>query len=177
MVRQSQDGPCHRCPDAIRQSVRPGRAACGHTVRDHRLGTVDASFLASPAAGRGHGHRRRHHGGDRPPGPSFPAAIGIDDARRRSNLVVSFRARGGGVQLFLIGAYLVFSRSSRAGRTIAAFGAAAAGMLLEATSRIYLGYHWFTDTVGSVSVSTVLLAAVIAVDITRGERSPGEEKG
>jgi undecaprenyl-diphosphatase len=83
----------------------------------------------------------------------------------------------GASNFLLIGAYLVFSRSSRAGRTIAAFGAAAAGMLLEATSRIYLGYHWFTDTVGSVSVSTVLLAAVIAVDITRGGRGPGEEKG
>lgn len=29
---------------------------------------------------------------------------------------------------------------------------------------MYLGYHWFTDTVGSVCLSLVLLATVIALD-------------
>jgi len=80
----------------------------------------------------------------------------------------------GASNFLLVGAYLVFSRSSRRTALIAAFGAAAAGMIVEAASRIYLGYHWFTDTVASASLSVVLLAVVILLDVSRGGR-PGPE--
>ena len=80
----------------------------------------------------------------------------------------------GASNFLLVGAYLVFSRSSRRTALIAAFGAAAVGLTVEAASRIYLGYHWFTDTVASASLSTVLLAVVILLDVTRGVR-PGPE--
>ncbi|MEV4989950.1 phosphatase PAP2 family protein [Pseudarthrobacter sp. LMD1-1-1.1] len=77
----------------------------------------------------------------------------------------------GASNFLLIGAYLVFSRSSRALSVILAFAAAAGGLALEAASRVYLGYHWFTDTLASASISVVLLAVVIMVDISRGGRA------
>ena len=80
----------------------------------------------------------------------------------------------GASNFLLVGAYLVFSRSSRRTALILPFGAAAVGLTVEAASRIYLGYHWFTDTVASASLSVVLLAVVILLDITRGVR-PGPE--
>ncbi|MFC8523525.1 phosphatase PAP2 family protein [Pseudarthrobacter sp. NPDC057230] len=77
----------------------------------------------------------------------------------------------GASNFLLIGAYLVFSRSSRTLSVILAFAAAAGGLALEAASRVYLGYHWFTDTLASASISVVLLAVVIMLDISRGGRS------
>ena len=40
------------------------------------------------------------------------------------------------------------------------------GLLIvaAAVSRIYLGYHWTTDALASISLSLVILGAVIAVD-------------
>ncbi|MDQ0147761.1 phosphatase PAP2 family protein [Pseudarthrobacter niigatensis] len=73
----------------------------------------------------------------------------------------------GASNFLLIGAYLVFSRSPSRITMITAFGAAAVGMCVEAASRVYLGYHWFTDTVASTSLSIVLLAVVILLDLSR----------
>ncbi|WP_307427696.1 phosphatase PAP2 family protein [Pseudarthrobacter defluvii] len=81
----------------------------------------------------------------------------------------------GAANFLLVGAYLVFSRSTAISPP-AAFSAAATGVILEATSRIYLGYHWFTDTLASASISMVILAFVITLDVTRGKQTPREPK-
>jgi undecaprenyl-diphosphatase len=47
-------------------------------------------------------------------------------------------------------------------------------VVLAALSRLYLGYHWVSDAVASVSLSLVVLGAVIAVDTWRTARVPGE---
>lgn len=80
----------------------------------------------------------------------------------------------GASNFLLIGVYLLFSRSSRRTALITAFGAAAVGLSMEAASRIYLGYHWFTDTVASAFLSIVLLAVVILLDVSRGMEPPTE---
>lgn len=78
----------------------------------------------------------------------------------------------GASNFLLLGAYLV-SRDAKAFSRLAAFIAALGGLMAEAASRLYLGYHWFTDTVGSVSLSMVLLAAVTAFDTSRARVVPG----
>lgn len=73
-----------------------------------------------------------------------------------------------GVADFLfIGTYLVFSRHRRPVITVLAFAAAAFIVLLTAACRIYLGYHWATDAVGSIMLSLVVLGVVILVDTWR----------
>jgi hypothetical protein len=101
-----------------------------------------------------------------------PGPNGADDAGRRCDVVVSVRTRVIGASNFLlIGAYLLFSRPSRTLSVLLAFAAAGGGLALEAASRVYLGYHWFTDTLASASISVVLLAVVIILDISRGGRA------
>ena len=73
----------------------------------------------------------------------------------------------GASDFLLVGAFLVFSRRRRLGAVIAGFSAAVAGIATQAISRLYLGYHWLTDVLASVSLSLIVLAAVIA--LTRGE--------
>ncbi|MFC9917153.1 phosphatase PAP2 family protein [Agromyces binzhouensis] len=76
-----------------------------------------------------------------------------------------------GVADFLfIGTYLVFSRHRRPVVTTLAFVAAAAVVLLTAACRIYLGYHWATDALGSIFLSLVVLGLVIGVDTWRTVR-------
>ncbi|WP_248305664.1 phosphatase PAP2 family protein [Agromyces sp. H66] len=76
-----------------------------------------------------------------------------------------------GVADFLfIGTYLVFSRHRRPLITFLAFAAAAVVVLLTAACRIYLGYHFATDAVGSIFLSLVVLGIVIAVDTWRTVR-------
>ncbi|GAA1058041.1 hypothetical protein GCM10017608_04440 [Agromyces luteolus] len=76
-----------------------------------------------------------------------------------------------GVADFLfIGTYLVFSRHRRPVITTLAFAAAAVVVLLTAACRIYLGYHWATDALGSIFLSLVVLGLVIGVDTWRTVR-------
>ncbi|MEI5585582.1 MULTISPECIES: phosphatase PAP2 family protein [unclassified Agromyces] len=76
-----------------------------------------------------------------------------------------------GVADFLfIGTYLVFSRHRRPLVTVLAFAAAVAVVLLTAACRIYLGYHYATDALGSIFLSLVVLGIVIAVDTWRTVR-------
>ena len=77
----------------------------------------------------------------------------------------------------LVAAYLVTSRQSRVFAKLVAFGTAAGTIVAEAASRLYLGYHWFTDTVGSVSLSLVLLSAVIFIDVSHARGRPPETGG
>ena len=73
----------------------------------------------------------------------------------------------GASTFILLIAYLVFSR--RQARRIATISFAVAGVAIVVTSlsRMYLGYHWATDVLGSVFLSLVLLGAVIAFDTRR----------
>lgn len=76
-----------------------------------------------------------------------------------------------GVADFLfIGTYLVFSRHRRPVITVLAFIGASVVVLLTAICRIYLGYHWATDALGSIFLSLVVLGIVIAVDTWRTVR-------
>lgn len=82
-----------------------------------------------------------------------------------------------GVADFLfIGTYLVFSRHRRPVITVLAFIAAAVIVLLTAACRIYLGYHYATDAVGSIFLSLVVLGIVIAVDTWRTVRAGSPEQ-
>ncbi|MBT2566375.1 phosphatase PAP2 family protein [Arthrobacter sp. ISL-85] len=101
-------------------------------------------------------------GRSRPPGRNHDAWCRCDFFLPSGHVV-------GGSNFLFIDAYLVFPHSSHNIDLIAAIGAAAVGLTVEAASRIYVGYHWFTDTGTSASLSIVLLAVVIVVDISRGE--------
>lgn len=80
----------------------------------------------------------------------------------------------GACDFLLVGAFLIFSR--RRNRRVAVFGfiGAGVGIILAAASRLYLGYHWLTDALASLSLSFVILGAVIALDTWRTARIPGE---
>jgi undecaprenyl-diphosphatase len=75
---------------------------------------------------------------------------------------------------FLILAFLVASRLQRPWFTVAALVLAAAGIVLQVVSRLYLGYHWISDTTASVALSLVVLGGVIALDTRRTVRVEGE---
>jgi membrane-associated phospholipid phosphatase len=82
-----------------------------------------------------------------------------------------------GVADFLfIGTYLVFSRHRRPLITVLAFAAAAFVVLLTAACRIYLGYHYATDALGSIFLSLFVLGVVIAVDTWRTVRVGSREQ-
>ncbi len=48
-------------------------------------------------------------------------------------------------------------------------------IVTQVYSRLYLGYHWFTDTMSSIALSMVLVGIVIAIDTARTVRIPGEK--
>jgi undecaprenyl-diphosphatase len=81
----------------------------------------------------------------------------------------------GASDFFLLMAFLLASRRQQTGFTIAAFVVAALGIGLQVASRLYLGYHWISDTTSSVALSLVIVGVVIAIDtwrtvLVRGER-------
>ncbi|MBE4718789.1 phosphoesterase [Pseudarthrobacter sp. AB1] len=80
----------------------------------------------------------------------------------------------GASDFLLVTTFLVFSR--RENPTSAAFGfvGAGIGIVLAAVSRLYLGYHWFSDALASITLSLLILGAVIALDTWRTARIPGE---
>ena len=80
----------------------------------------------------------------------------------------------GASDFLLVTAFLVFSRHRRPAVTVVGFAFAVIGVILAALSRLYLGYHWVSDALASVSLSLVVLGAVIAVDTWRTARVPGE---
>lgn len=76
-----------------------------------------------------------------------------------------------GVADFLfITAYLVFSRHRNPLMAVIAYVVASAVVLLTAACRIYLGYHWATDALASISLSLFVLGIVIVVDAVRTVR-------
>jgi membrane-associated phospholipid phosphatase len=75
---------------------------------------------------------------------------------------------------FLITSYLVISRAPKVGRIVVCAVVSVVGISSQVLSRVYLGYHWLSDTLSSVCLSLVILGLVIAVDTRRTVRVPGE---
>lgn len=76
-----------------------------------------------------------------------------------------------GVADFLfITTYLVFSRHRNVLLAALAYTVAVGVVLVTAACRIYLGYHWATDALGSIFLSLSVLGIVIAVDTWRTVR-------
>lgn len=67
------------------------------------------------------------------------------------------------VCLLVLG-YLIYSRHYNIGQFIYWLVITILGIGLIATSRLYLGYHWFTDIAGSIGLSLIIFALVILVD-------------
>lgn len=80
----------------------------------------------------------------------------------------------GACDFLLITTFLVFSRRKNPKAAVAGFTAAGFGIIFAALSRLYLGYHWTTDALASLSISFVILGAVILLDTWRTARIPGE---
>jgi undecaprenyl-diphosphatase len=80
----------------------------------------------------------------------------------------------GTCDFLLITAYLLASRLQRTWFTVAAFSVAVTATAAQIVSRLYLGYHWISDTTASVALSLVILGAIIAVDTHRTVRIAGE---
>jgi undecaprenyl-diphosphatase len=76
----------------------------------------------------------------------------------------------GATDFLLITTYLVFSRRRNPVSTAIALLVAALLAIATAACRVYLGYHWPTDVLASVSLSLVVLGGVIAVDTWRTVR-------
>jgi undecaprenyl-diphosphatase len=74
----------------------------------------------------------------------------------------------------LITAYLLASRIQRTWFTVGAFTVAVVGIGVQIVSRLYLGYHWLSDTTASIALSLVIVGVVIAIDTRRTVRVPGE---
>ena len=75
---------------------------------------------------------------------------------------------------FLIVAFLLASRIQKKWFTIIAFAVAIAAIFAQVYGRLYLGYHWISDTLASVALSLIILGLVIAFDTARTSREPGE---
>ncbi|NUT71638.1 phosphatase PAP2 family protein [Pseudarthrobacter sp. C4D7] len=80
----------------------------------------------------------------------------------------------GACDFLLVGAYLIFSRRRNPRAAVFGFIGAGIGIVLAIASRLYLGYHWPTDTIASFSLSLLILGGVIALDTWRTARIPGE---
>lgn len=80
----------------------------------------------------------------------------------------------GASDFLLITAYLLASRLQRTWFTIAAFTVAAVAIAAQIVSRLYLGYHWISDTTASIALSLVIVGGIIAIDTRRTVRIAGE---
>ncbi len=80
----------------------------------------------------------------------------------------------GASDFLLLIAYLVFSRRQKPALAVLSFFGATVLILVAAVSRIYLGYHWATDAMASMSLSLAVLGTVVAVDTWRTTRVKGE---
>ncbi|WP_426975935.1 phosphatase PAP2 family protein [Pseudarthrobacter sp. O4] len=77
---------------------------------------------------------------------------------------------GAGVFLLVL-AYLFAAGRGRRPTSFLAFAAAAAGAVLVAVSRLYLGYHWLTDVLASLGLAVAVTGMVILTDGLRSART------
>jgi len=82
----------------------------------------------------------------------------------------------GASNFILLVTYLVYSRRTSRRSSRVAFAIAGVLILLAAVSRVYLGYHWATDALASISLSMAIVGAVIALDTWRTVRVPGKSQ-
>ncbi|HEY8914402.1 phosphatase PAP2 family protein [Lacisediminihabitans sp.] len=80
----------------------------------------------------------------------------------------------GASDFLIIAAFLLISRAPSPGRVVAGAIVAVLGIVAALTSRMYLGYHWLTDILASLSLSMVIVGTVIAIDTWRTVRVPDE---
>ncbi|NQX28115.1 phosphatase PAP2 family protein [Microbacteriaceae bacterium VKM Ac-2854] len=80
----------------------------------------------------------------------------------------------GTADFLLLLAYLLASRIQRRWFTVTALALAIIGILAQICSRLYLGYHWISDTTASLMLSMVIVGTVMAIDVKRTVRVPGE---
>jgi len=81
----------------------------------------------------------------------------------------------GACDFLLVTTFLVFSRRKNPKAAVVGFVVAGIGIFFAAVSRLYLGSHWTTDALASLSISFVILGAVIMLDTWRTARIPGEQ--
>ncbi|MCU1548747.1 MAG: phosphatase family protein [Arthrobacter sp.] len=81
----------------------------------------------------------------------------------------------GACDFLLVMTFLTFSRRSNPKAAAVGFAIAGIGVFFAAVSRLYLGYHWLSDAGASLSISLVILGAVILLDTWRTARVPGEQ--
>jgi membrane-associated phospholipid phosphatase len=74
----------------------------------------------------------------------------------------------------LILAFLLASRIRRRWFTTLAVMLALLGIAAQVVSRLYLGYHWISDTTASIALSMAIVGTLIAIDTRRTLRTPGE---
>jgi undecaprenyl-diphosphatase len=75
----------------------------------------------------------------------------------------------------LIITFLLASRIQRRWFTVTAVVLAVLGIVAQVVSRLYLGYHWISDTTASIALSMVIVGVLIAIDTHRTVLVPGEE--
>ena len=80
----------------------------------------------------------------------------------------------GTCDFLLILAFLFASRIRRAWFTILAVTLAIVGIAAQVISRLYLGYHWISDTTASIALSMVIVGTLILIDTRRTVRIAGE---
>lgn len=81
---------------------------------------------------------------------------------------------GAGVFLLVL-AYLLVARRAQHATAVLAFAGAAAGTVLVALSRLYLGYHWLTDELASLGLAVAVVGIVILADGLREARGARPE--
>lgn len=77
----------------------------------------------------------------------------------------------GATDFLLITTFLVFSRRRNPVSTVVAFVVTIILVVLTAACRVYLGYHWPTDVLASLSLSLIVIGGVIAIDTWRTVRA------
>ncbi|MGV8966819.1 MAG: phosphatase PAP2 family protein [Cellulomonas sp.] len=77
----------------------------------------------------------------------------------------------GAAVFLLVSAYLCWTRRPTMPVALVGLVVSGFGMVAVATSRLYLGYHWFTDVTASMALAVVILGIVIIVDPLLPERA------
>jgi len=76
----------------------------------------------------------------------------------------------GAATLLLVVSYLLWTAHPTARIALLEPAASAVGTAAVATSRLHLGYHWFTDVTASMTLAVAILGVVVAVDPLLAQR-------